>query len=329
MTLLLLPLAAAQSTVTIERLSAGHRTIATSIEIEAPPEAVWAVMTDFEAMPGWSSSLQSVEGELRDGGEVSVRFKPDPDKDRVNTYQHHLIYEEGVSFGWQGDVFAAGMTDNHRYRLVDLGDGRTRLEHSDEARGGMTWLLGGAVMKAFEGFCTSFNQELKERVESTWVPPEPEPELAPRPLSLGQLRAGLPTGTTIRLSLQPAGAPPTQELWEFVASDDAGTTIRSTSFDEAGEVVAGPEEARSSWEELWDHAAFPAAATTIEDEALELPLGSFDTHRYTVTRAGDEGATVVDRFWFAEALPGPPLRYVSEVDGEEVFRMEQLERGAP
>lgn len=162
--------ALAQSTVQIERVSIAHWTIATSIVIERPADQVWGVLTDFAAMPGWSSSLQSVQGDLRDGGEVTVRFQVKPG--RFKEYQHHLRYEEGVYFGWQGDVFAAGMTDNHVYRVVDLGDGRTRLEQSDEAKGGMTWLLGRTVMKRFEGYCTSFNEALKARVEAMPVESE-------------------------------------------------------------------------------------------------------------------------------------------------------------
>lgn len=160
----------AQSTVDIQRVSASHWTIASSIVIDRPADQVWAVLTDFEHMAEWSSSLQSVQGDIRDGGVVAVRFQVKPG--RVKEFQHHLLYEEGAYFGWQGDPFAAGMTDHHIYRVVDLGDGRTRLEHSDEANGGMAWLLGGKAMKAFEGYCTSFNEELKARVEA--MPPAPE-----------------------------------------------------------------------------------------------------------------------------------------------------------
>lgn len=160
--------ASAQSKVDVERVSASHWTIATSIEIDRPADQVWAVLTDFAHMPEWSTSLQSVQGDIRDGGEVTVRFEVKPDK--FKTFQHHLLYEEGVYFGWQGDPFAAGMTDHHIYRVVDIGDGRTRLEHSDQANGGMAWLLGRTAMKAFERYCTSFNDELKARVEATPAP---------------------------------------------------------------------------------------------------------------------------------------------------------------
>ena len=65
------------------------------------------------------------------------------------------------------------MTDHHIDRVVDLGDSRARLEHSDEANGGMAWLLGGKAMKAFEGYCTSFIEELKARVEAMSVDSAP------------------------------------------------------------------------------------------------------------------------------------------------------------
>jgi len=158
--------ALADSTVVIERVSASHRTITTSIVIDAPREEVWAVLTDFERMPEWSDSLQTVTGDIRDGGAITMYFKSNPKRDKVGEYPQTLILKEGESFGWTGQVFAAGMTDKHFYTLVDQGDGTTLLVHSDEARGGMTWLLGGVVMGKFEGYCTSFNEALKARVES-------------------------------------------------------------------------------------------------------------------------------------------------------------------
>ena len=46
----------------------------TDIVVEATPEQVWDVLTDFDAMPRWSTSLQRIDGELADGASVVVTF---------------------------------------------------------------------------------------------------------------------------------------------------------------------------------------------------------------------------------------------------------------
>ena len=61
-------------------------------------------------------------------------------------------------------------------------------------------------------------------------------------------------------------------------------------------------------------------------QRCQVPAGSYDCWRYVVTEHRD-GHEIVQRFWFAHALPGPPIRVVQEEDGEVTFEMKLAETG--
>lgn len=163
---LLLPLSAlTQSTLKLEKVKASHRTIYSDIIIDASPEQVWEVLTDFESYPEWSYLFRKLEGDFKDQGEVTVWFDRKPGKnDKQMVMEHVLSVEEGASFSWS-DVFAMGMKDHHVFKVEATNDGRTRFIQSDEAQGGMTWLAGGAVSKYESEHYPQFNQALKTEVE--------------------------------------------------------------------------------------------------------------------------------------------------------------------
>lgn len=137
----------------------------TEIEINAPKEKVWNVLTDFEKMPEWSSSFQGMKGEFKEGGKATSYFKA-PIGNKNMEFEHTLIeFEDGVSFGWS-DPFTMGMKDHHIYRLEELPNGNTRFIQTDGVEGGATFLLGKLTANNMEKMYKKFNQELKDRVES-------------------------------------------------------------------------------------------------------------------------------------------------------------------
>ena len=52
------------------------RTIRSAIEIRAPIETVWGVLTDFAAYPEWNPHIRRVEGEVDDGARISIHTQP-------------------------------------------------------------------------------------------------------------------------------------------------------------------------------------------------------------------------------------------------------------
>jgi uncharacterized protein YndB with AHSA1/START domain len=48
----------------------------TEIEIDAPAERVWGVLTDFASYPQWNPFIRSISGEPNIGGRLEVRLEP-------------------------------------------------------------------------------------------------------------------------------------------------------------------------------------------------------------------------------------------------------------
>ncbi len=156
-----------------------------------------------------------------------------------------------------------------------------------------------------------------------------EEALAPRPFPSAALAAGIPQGTKIRLGIEQAGQPTVEQRWEFTKCTADAATIASKVYDTNGTLLTDEGEATTPWTELEKHASFPAAATTRTDDTIDGPLGHLDTWLYTVTVPGDDGIMLVKRYEFSKTMPGPPVLFTTERQGEEIFRMTMLERSTP
>ncbi len=148
-----------------------------------------------------------------------------------------------------------------------------------------------------------------------------EPERITPPFSPDQIREAMPVGTKVALSMAAKGQAPSVDRWQVVQADAEAVTIRY-STDGSDEP---PEDKRSTWAELSQHAAFPKAQTTRSAESITTPLGSFDAIRFDVT-ADTPGGKVEQVYFFAPELPGPPVRMVVWQKGVETLRMDIIER---
>ncbi|MFT5585388.1 MAG: hypothetical protein ACI9VR_002977 [Cognaticolwellia sp.] len=126
--------------------------------IDAPPQAVWAVLTNARAYTEWNSTVVSVEGEIVSGGEIALVSTLDPER----TFELQIsTFEAPTTLVWQdgGNTFKGVRT----FTLTPR-DGGTDL--------GMREALNGTMMKmiapSLPDFGPSFEQfvaDLKAEVE--------------------------------------------------------------------------------------------------------------------------------------------------------------------
>jgi hypothetical protein len=155
-------------------------------------------------------------------------------------------------------------------------------------------------------------------------PHQLRPDHHPTPFTAEEIRRGCPTGRTIRVLVEQAGAEPIVRVTRFLDGDAEGADGEVWTETTSGERVGDVEPMRSNWLVLQGHASMPIATTVITEETIEIPAGTFDCLVYTRTD-GDE----VDTFWFARSAPGMPLKYDSVVNGERVFSSVALENSMP
>lgn len=151
--------------IKVEKLADNHWQTYTDIIINAPIEEVWKVMTDWNNLSTWSTSLKSISGSIENKGNVIVSYLVEG---KIYETSHVFIYKEKNEFGWsdkmEGDFY--GLTDNHRFRVEKISEGQTIFIQVDDFKGvGNKKISAEDVAKVTVSFFPIYNRELKQEVE--------------------------------------------------------------------------------------------------------------------------------------------------------------------
>jgi hypothetical protein len=142
------------------------RTIETGITIEAPPERVWAILTDFSTYPDWNPFIRRVAGDVAVGERIEVTLQPADSKPQKFRPRVEAL-DPPHEFCWLGNLGVAGLFDGaHQFRLEAVSGGGTRFIHREEFGG----ILAGVILR-FVGAKTragfeAMNAALKDRAEA-------------------------------------------------------------------------------------------------------------------------------------------------------------------
>jgi hypothetical protein len=113
-----------------------HWSIATAVEIDAPPARVWEVLVDLPAYPQWNPFIVEARGTVAAGETLSLRMAL-PGWDPMTIEPRLLVADPARELRWKGRLVIPGLFDGeHAFTLTPLEGGRTRLDHT-EAFGGL------------------------------------------------------------------------------------------------------------------------------------------------------------------------------------------------
>ena len=142
------------------------RELHTEIEIDAPPERVWQVLTDFAAYPEWNPFVTSVrgDGELKEGARLEIVVRV-PDGPTMTFKPRVLKVEPARELRWLGTLPLPGLFNGeHIFRLEAAGGGGARFLHGEHFSGLLIPFMGGVLRKTERGY-RLMNEALKARVE--------------------------------------------------------------------------------------------------------------------------------------------------------------------
>lgn len=138
----------------------------TEIEIDAPAERVWKVLTDLSSFPEWNPMIRRASGELNVGSRLEVRFEPEGRKGR--TFRPRLtVVDPGRELRWTGWPRLPGLFDMDHYWIIEeTAEGKTRLRHGASVSGLAVPLAGKVLLRSAREPFEAMNRAHKIRVES-------------------------------------------------------------------------------------------------------------------------------------------------------------------
>lgn len=140
--------------------------VRTEIEIDAPAEVVWKILTDFEAIATWNDFIRHIEGSTNVGDKLVVEIWLGERKPR--TFKPTLLaYEPNRALRWRGRVLVPGLFDGeHAFAIEPLVDGRSRFVHSERFSGVLIPLIFKSMEADLNASFNSMNLALKARAEA-------------------------------------------------------------------------------------------------------------------------------------------------------------------
>ncbi len=136
------------------------KAFAVSKIINAPADAVWAVLTDAESWSSWNPTIESIEGKILPGQKLRVFTKLSPGRAfpvRVAEFTppSRMVWEGGMPLGLFKGV---------RTYTLSPASGGTQFSMKEEFSGPLSGLIGRSIpdlQPSFEEFAAA----LKQRVE--------------------------------------------------------------------------------------------------------------------------------------------------------------------
>ena len=140
-------------------------TLHTEIGINATPQRVWEILTDFAAYPAWNPFIPRISGPATVGSQLGVQLQP-PGGRGMSLRPTVLTAAPPQELGWLGRLGVPGLFDGeHRFHIEPLGPDRVRFVQEERFTGLLVPLIMRFVARGTRQGFEAMNQALKVRAE--------------------------------------------------------------------------------------------------------------------------------------------------------------------
>jgi hypothetical protein len=137
----------------------------TEIAIEAAPERVWDVLTDFPAYPAWNPFIPHISGSGTVGSRLDVQLQP-PGGRGMRMRPTVLAAVPSQELRWVGHVGLPGLFDGeHRFHIEPLAADRVRFVQEERFTGLLVPFILRFIERSTRRGFEDMNLALKARAE--------------------------------------------------------------------------------------------------------------------------------------------------------------------
>lgn len=142
------------------------QTVKTEIDIEAPPEKVWGIITDIGKWQEWSPTINGSEGEAAVGTTLTITMMgKESDKDGPKYNPKIIRMDKPTYFHWQAHMMAGFIFTNDKIIELEATLIGTKVTHTETFKGLMAALMRGQIDKGVPPMLNMMNEALKNTAE--------------------------------------------------------------------------------------------------------------------------------------------------------------------
>ncbi len=139
----------------------------TETAIQASPQRVWDVLTDFAAYPQWNPFIPRLNGSLETGSRLDVQLQP-PGGRGMRMRPTVLAAAPSQELRWLGHLGIPRLFDGeHRFRIEPLGTDHVRFVQEERFTGLLAPLVFRFIERGTRQGFEAMNQALKARAEQS------------------------------------------------------------------------------------------------------------------------------------------------------------------
>jgi len=141
------------------------RTIRSVIEIRAPVEVVWSVLTDFASYPEWNPLVRRFHGRPKVGKRVTILSQP-PGSRGIAFAPIVIAWSPPLELRWRSTLISRVVfSGEHGFRLEPIDDGRVRFVQDETITGALVPLYSRFRLPGTRVGFDEMNERLRERAE--------------------------------------------------------------------------------------------------------------------------------------------------------------------